>query len=79
MKKRLYSIVADFEDIMEQIVDMKKICSIYAQFWRETNLEPKAQSIIQSQIKLLEKAETDCIELDEKLDELIRDCVHNRV
>ena len=73
MDKQLHSIIRDFECLMDDIIDIKNITAIFVQNGIETSLEPTMQSIINTQLKLLEKVEMDCEKLDDKFDSFMHD------
>ena len=64
---------------MDDIIDIKNITAIFVQNGIETSLEPTMQSIINTQLKLLEKVEMDCLALDDKFDELMRNYLHGEL
>lgn len=79
MKKRLHELIRDFEWLMDDITDIKNITAIFVQNGLESSLEPTMQSIINTQLKLLERVESDCLELDDKFDLLMHDYMHEKL
>lgn len=79
MRKRLHELIRDFEWLMDDITDIKNITAIFVQNGLETSLEPTMQSIINIQLKLLERVENDCLMLDDKMDEFMHDYLHGKL
>ena len=73
MKEQLRKIQLDFEDIMYHIDDLKNITIIFQEFmWHNgTTGMGKMQSMLNVQLRLLEKIEQDCLELDEKFEAVL--------
>lgn len=68
MYNHLKKIRQDFEDIMYHVEDLKNITMIFQEFMWD-NCTPamgKMQSIVNVQLRLLERIEQECLELDEK-------------
>ena len=76
IRKRLHVLIRDFECLMDDIADIKNITAIFVQNGLETGLEQQMQSIINIQLKLLERVESDCLKLDDKFDLLMYDYLH---
>ena len=74
MEDKLNKIRQDFEDIMYHIEDLKHITMIFQDFMFDncTNEMGKMQSIVNVQLRLSEQLEEECLELDDKFDELVR-------
>ena len=74
MEDKLNKIRQDFEDIMYHIEDLKHITKIFQDFMFDncTNEMGKMQSIVNVQLRLSEQLEEECLELDDKFDELVR-------
>ena len=68
-----------FDDIFEQITDIKIVLKLYEERLRESAEEPRTQSILRGQIKQLELVEKDCEQFAESMDILIRDYIHGRI
>ena len=79
MKKRLHELIRDFEWLIDDISDIKNITAIFVQNGLETSLEPTMQSIINTQLKLLERVETDCLKIDNKFDAFMHDYLHGEL
>ena len=76
MRKQLHEIMKTFSYLMDDITDIKNVLEILAQNGYETGLESKMQSILNTQLKLLEKVENECIALDEKFEEFMNNYLH---
>lgn len=75
MRRRLYEINCDFQDILYEIEDAKNVLEIVSDYiYQEERLISidKLQSIVNTQIRLLEHVDKLCINLDNKLDTMIR-------
>ena len=79
MRKRLHETSWAFDNIFEQITDIKLVLSLYEERLRESAEEPRAQSILRGQLKLLDLIEKDCEEFSDRIDKLIRDYLHGRL
>ena len=79
MRKRIREIAWAFDDISEQITDIKTALKLYEERLRESAEEPRTQSILRGQLKQLELAEKDCEQFAERIDELLRDYLHGRI
>lgn len=79
MRDRLHQTIWAFEDIMEQITDIKEVLIIYEERLRESAEEPRTQSILRGQIKQLELVEKNCEQFAESMDILLRDYIHGRI
>ena len=79
MRKRIHELAWAFDDISEQVTDIKAVLKLYEERLRESAEEPTTQSILRGQIKLLETIEKDCQQFDEQLDEFLRDYLHGRI
>ena len=79
MRKRIREIAWAFDDISEQITDIKTALKFYEERLRESAEEPRTQSILRGQLKQLEIAEKDCEQFAERIDELLRDYLHGRI
>ena len=79
MKNRLYKIMHDLEEIIEQIEDNKNVLKMeYNATTLEDNHE-RIRSALNVQIRLLEDIETDSRNLHNEIDKTILDLVHNRI
>jgi len=79
MKERLYNIMADVEDIMKQIDDMKNVLELQAECYCGDNLPARIKSALNVQIRLLKSAQEASCNLRDKVDDTILDVVHNRL
>ena len=79
MRKRLHETSYAFDDISEQITDIKIVLKLYEERLRESAEEPRTQSILRGQIKQLELVEKDCEEFAERVDGFLRDYLHGRL
>lgn len=79
MRNRIHELLWAFEDISEQITDIKTVLKLYEERLRENAEEPRTQSILRGQLKQLELAEKDCKQFAEHIDELLRDYLHGRI
>lgn len=79
MKKRLYSIMADIEEITKQLVDMKNVLEIQKDSQCEENQIERFKSLLNIQIRLIECTRQASCELHKKIDDTILDVVHKRI
>lgn len=79
MKDRLYSIMADVEDVMKQIDDMKNVLEIQIELLNGENLPARIKSVLNVQIRLLKSTQEASHTLRDKVDDTILDRVHNRL
>ena len=79
MRNRIHELTWAFDDILEQITDIKTALKLYEERLRESAEEPRTQSILRGQLKQLELAERDCEQFAERIDELLRDYLHGRI
>lgn len=79
MKKRLYSIMADIEEITKQLVDMKNVLEIQKDSQCEENQIERFKSLLNVQIRLIECTRQASCELHKKIDDTILDVVHKRI
>lgn len=79
MKDRLYNIMADVEDIMKQIDDMKNVLELQAEFYCGDILPARIKSLLNVQIRLLKSTQETSYNLLDKVDNTILDVVHNRL
>lgn len=79
MKKRLYSIMADIEEITKQLVDMKNVLEIQKDSQCEENQIERFKSLLNVQIRLIEHTKQASCELNKKIDDTILDIVHKRI
>ena len=79
MRNRIHELTWAFDDISEQITDIKTALKLYEERLRESAEEPRTQSILRGQLKQLEIAEKDCEQFAERIDELLRDYLHGRI
>lgn len=79
MRKTIREIAGAFDEISEQITDIKTALKLYEERLRESAEEPRTQSILRGQLKQLELAEKDCEQFAERIDELLRDYLHGRL
>lgn len=75
MKERLYKIMHDLEEIIEQIEDNKNVLDMAN---AGDDIE-KFRSILNVQKRLLDNIETDSRKLHLEIDKTILDLVHNRI
>ena len=63
----------EFEDIMDHVEDLKHITMIYQEFmWDNcTATMGKMQSIVNVQLRLIEQIESECLELDDRFNEIV--------
>ena len=79
MKDRLYKLMYDLEDIIEQIEDCKNVLNMtYITGNPEENPE-LIKSVLNIQKRLIEAVETDSRNLHNEIDKTILDLVHNRI
>lgn len=73
MENRLKKVRQDFEDIMYHIEDLKHITMIFQEFmWDNcTTGMGKMQSIVNVQLRLIERIEQECLELDESFNRIV--------
>ena len=57
MRNRIHELTWAFDDISEQITDIKTALKLYEERLRESAEEPRTQSILRGQLKQLELAE----------------------
>lgn len=79
MKKRLYGIMADIEEITKQLADMKNVLEIQRDSQCEENQIERFKSLINVQIRLIESTRQASCELHKKIDDTILDIVHKRI
>ena len=79
MKKRLYSIMADIEEITKQLADMKNVLEIQRDSQCEENQIERLNSLLNVQIRLIECTRQASCELHKKIDDTILDVVHKRI
>lgn len=79
MRKRIHELAWAFDDISEQVTDIKAVLKLYEERLRESAEESTTQSILRGQIKLLELTEKDCEAFAERVDEFLRDYLHGRI
>lgn len=79
MRERLHKTAYIFDDIFEQITDIKEVLIIYEERLRESAEEPRTQSILRGQLKLLDLIEKECEDFTEQLDQLTIDYLHGRI
>lgn len=79
MKDRLYSIMADVEDVMKQIDDMKNVLEIQIELLNGENIPARIKSVLNVQIRLLKSTQEASHTLRDKVDDTILDRVHNRL
>lgn len=63
----------EFEDIMYHVEDLKHITMIFQEFmWDNcTATMGKMQSIVNVQLRLIEQIESECLELDDRFNEIV--------
>ena len=79
MKKRLYSIMADIEEITKQLADMKNVLEIQRDSQCEENQIERLNSLLNVQIRLIEHTKQTSCELHKRIDDTILDVVHKRI
>ncbi|MGN8921155.1 hypothetical protein ACTNB0_08710 [Lachnospiraceae bacterium HCP28S3_F9] len=79
MKKRLYSIMADIEEITKQLADMKNVLEIQRDSQCEENQIERLNSLLNVQIRLIKCTRQASCELYKKIDDTILDVVHKRI
>lgn len=79
MKKRLYSIMADVEEITKQLADMKNVLEIQRDSQCEENQIERFKSLLNVQIRLIEHTKQTSCELHKRIDDTILDVVHKRI
>lgn len=79
MKKRLYSIMADVEEITKQLADMKNVLEIQRDSQCEENQIERLNSLLNVQIRLIEHTKQASCELHKRIDDTILDIVHKRI
>lgn len=79
MKKRLYSIMADVEEITKQLIDMKNVLEIQRDSQCEENQIERIKSLLNVQIRLIECTKQASHDLYNKIDDTVLDVVHNRI
>ena len=79
MKKRLYSIMADVEEITKQLADMKNVLEIQRDSQCEENQIERLNSLLNVQIRLIEHTKQTSCELHKRIDDTILDVVHKRI
>lgn len=79
MKKRLYSIMADIEEITKQLADMKNVLEIQRDSQCEENQIERITSLLNVQIRLIECTRQASCELHKRIDDTILDVVHKRI
>ena len=79
MKKRLYSIMADIEEITKQLADMKNVLEIQRDSQCEENQIERLNSLLNVQIRLIECTRQASCELHKRIDDTILDVVHKRI
>ena len=73
MEDKLKKVRQDFEDIMYHIEDLKHITMIFQDFMFDncTASMGKMQSIVNVQLRLIERIEQECLELDERFNGVV--------
>ena len=73
MEDKLKKVRQDFEDIMYHIEDLKHITMIFQDFMFDncTASMGKMQSIVNTQLRLIERIEQECLELDERFNGVV--------
>lgn len=79
MRKRLHETAYAFDDISEKITDIKIVLKLYEERLRESAEEPRTQSILRGQLRLLDLIEKECDDFAERLDQLTIDYLHGRI
>ena len=72
-KSKLKQIQQELEDITYELEDLKHITMIFQYFMFDncTASMGKMQSIVNTQLRLIERIEQECLELDDRFNEIV--------
>lgn len=79
MREHLRKASYDFDDIHEQITDIRTVLNLYEEHLAESVEESAIQSILRGLLRLLNLLEKDCLDFAEQLDQLSLNYLHGRI
>lgn len=79
MRDELHKASYAFDDVHEQITDIRTIVNLYEERLAESAAESRTQNILRGLLRLLDLLEKDCLDFTEQLDQLTIDYLHGRI
>lgn len=79
MKNRLYDFMSDLDEIVIELMDARNMLELHLEDTHEVNQCVRLRSLLNVQIRMIERITEECMSLHKKMDDTTLDVVHNRI